>query len=102
MQWSCLKVSCIWQGAGHGAGGTAPQGLALAGPGGGSAGLGDFPNRVRSSAAIDLTAPGAFAAGAPRQQSAGNRIVTQGPAGLGAWQTEKVENWATGPQEYSD
>ncbi len=64
---------------------------------GGDAGALDRPNRVRSSlnrdphppAARDphhpLTQPGAFAAGTPRQRSAGNRIVTQGAANLGAW-----------------
>ena len=72
-------------------------GPAAAGHGFGGDGAGDRPNRVRSSlnrnlhqppAARDshpLTQPGALAAGAPRQRSAGNRIVTQGAANLGAW-----------------
>jgi hypothetical protein len=76
---------------GGGVGSPPLQGLAAAGPGGGSDGvLLDHPNRVRSVnrdplTRDPLTRPGAFAAGAPRQRSAGNRIVTQGAANLGAW-----------------
>ena len=62
-----------------------PQGLAAAVHSFGSDSALDHPNRVRSVNRDPLTQPGAFAAGAPRQQSAGNRIVTQGAANLGAW-----------------
>ena len=84
----------LWQG---GMGSPPLQGLPAAGHAfSGDAGALDRPNRVRSSlnrdahppAARDphpLTQPGAFAAGPPRQRSAGNRIVTQGAANLGAW-----------------